>query len=755
MAGPRIPVSADPNSAVSAIERVIQAIRRAGQEGRKFADLDLGHPELKDLSDDIRRMQANFQQMKTLGRGSTAAALRSGGYKDFISWHAGAGSQFPDQRDRRYHYNTVASGLLRDTGLEPTAPPDGGQPPGRGGARGPLGGMFSASNMLRWGGVGMALAGIGGVTSSLFTGVNEAEGEAVQLDMFKRQIGDISTDFDRFRNQIRSVGEGLGITYQESVKLAQSFAKVSAESNVDVIRKEVRDSISFARGFGLDPAQSANFYGQMRFKGVTGENGEMNDRQLALTIGEAIGSSGMWSRTDEIMQSIARWVDTSERVMVRAPNVDKFAEFQAMMNASNQPGLRGAGGEAVIAALDNMVRRPGGGESGEFFAYRSLGRREDGSTLNPYEYEYLKEEGAFGTERSAFGTRDESGRLVMDERTKALSAVTNIEKMFDRVVRDYGDSGDKRAVLTAFKQHSGQSISMHQTEELLKLREQHGGDAGWMSKGRDLAESIGIDADKIPAGSVADLVRIAHADVNQLNAITREYFGRKDMTDEHKKMIVGSTGSADEMRKALAAAAIDLGRGDTPGYEAQRTRADMLNQLTRIGDELIPFLNQMRGAMVRVFGSGVLRGSEQAAGARLADPLLSMDDRVSAARELANYKEIRANSLSWLSANPANPGSNIYEKMILMEASRSLSETADQMEKRGAMMPDGMQAPFTTGDAGGAAMTPEQMEDAVKNGMVKAIEEKEPWYAMFRPGGRKGSTPDNTKVDTPSPSGGN
>lgn len=53
MADVRIPVSADASGAVNAFNQIRDAIQRAGQEGRAFSDLNLDHPELKELAEDL------------------------------------------------------------------------------------------------------------------------------------------------------------------------------------------------------------------------------------------------------------------------------------------------------------------------------------------------------------------------------------------------------------------------------------------------------------------------------------------------------------------------------------------------------------------------------------------------------------------------------------------------------------------------------------------------------------------------------
>ena len=117
----RIPISADASSVNSAFDQIRSAIRRAGQEGRSFADLDLSHPELARFSADLARIQDQFDRLRRTAVGATGAAVRRLGATDVMGWYAQHGTQFPEDSARARHEATVGRYVLAGTQFAPAA----------------------------------------------------------------------------------------------------------------------------------------------------------------------------------------------------------------------------------------------------------------------------------------------------------------------------------------------------------------------------------------------------------------------------------------------------------------------------------------------------------------------------------------------------------------------------------------------------------------------------------------------------------
>lgn len=125
------PISGDAAGVATAFERIRTALRLAGQEGRALKDLDLSHPALAEVAGDMQRLQENFETLKRVTRGSTAAALRGTGADDWLSWYAGLEQAFPDGNERLRHAGAVGRHLLQGSGFAPpseSSAPDGGLP---------------------------------------------------------------------------------------------------------------------------------------------------------------------------------------------------------------------------------------------------------------------------------------------------------------------------------------------------------------------------------------------------------------------------------------------------------------------------------------------------------------------------------------------------------------------------------------------------------------------------------------------------
>ena len=133
-----IPISADSSMAVAAIEQISAAIRKSGQEGLKFSKLDLSHPELEGMADDLKRLQSNFTTMKSFkGVSGTAKKVDEGNYSDVMDWLKNHGRQFSNEDARRQHFATVGNYFTHGSRWNP-APP-GGSPPGGNQSGGGLG----------------------------------------------------------------------------------------------------------------------------------------------------------------------------------------------------------------------------------------------------------------------------------------------------------------------------------------------------------------------------------------------------------------------------------------------------------------------------------------------------------------------------------------------------------------------------------------------------------------------------------------
>jgi len=478
-------------------------------------------------------------------------------------------------------------------------------------------------SLMRWGGLALGLAGIGGLASTVSASVDRNQNEGIQLDFFRNQIGDTSKSFEEFRTVIRDSVRSMGIANIEAVQLARSFARAAASTDLRETAAGVRDSSAFARSFGMEPGTATSVFGRMRLAGVTGAEtgqGMMTQREFAMMLGDSIARGGMFSRADEVMGAIARWVESSERTLVRTPNVRAYADMLGGMNAqTDMPGLRGAAGEALLGQLDAGIRSPGSGEAGVFAMYRAIGRGMD-----PWRFQYLQSEGIFGSPMSAFGARGAGGQVdPNDPRNKGLDATTNLERVLNYAA---GISGDpyKRAIATS----SWLNLSPQQAMALFELRQRNGGGvSGWGNQLQGLLDSSGVKLEDVNQTGIRELGRVAYAKPDELGKIRDDFIrNNPSLTDQQKSGLAGKEG--EDLRKELARVIAATGKEVTEGSRMLTSMTDIKNEITAMSDKLVPLVSDIREAVTGFGASAYEKGLDAAmAGAKTPEERRAIADR--------------------------------------------------------------------------------------------------------------------------------
>lgn len=561
---PRIPISADPSQAVSAFERITAAMRKAGQEGRALSELDLSHPELKDFADDIKRLQANFEALRSLGRagvGGVAREVARGRYRDVFDWYRRHGEQFRgDEAEQARHFRTVGGYVTYGTRWSPPPPDEKKETTGF-----PIPGMSVLKPLL-------TLAGLGGILSMAGEAVREGQDEAVQADTLKRILADTSTDFATFRDLLRDASEGLQLTHTETLRLAQSFAKASGLSdNITRIAHEAMDAAGFSRAFGLDPGQTSQLFGQARWL-KTGDG--LTAKELGVVFADAIAAGGMWSKADEVLSAIVNWVQTSERVIVDSPNIHAYASMQAAMNASGRPGLQGQAGAALIGQMDQAIRQGGGaGEAGRNFLWRALA---EGGQLDPFRMEYLLEGGLFGSRKRAFG---------------AGSATTNAELIFAALRKQYANPFVRASAASNLL-----NISMRQAMAMDEVSD----DPRKFGLLQKMLDKYSIKPEQLNASGIQAMAKLAVAKTPAaLQQVKADILAREDVTAQDKDRLAGTFYTDEGLREAMARLLAGLSRETTAGVETQGAMVNFKRALTESGANLIEVTNVMKAGVTK------------------------------------------------------------------------------------------------------------------------------------------------------------
>jgi hypothetical protein len=350
---------------------------------------------------DARTAALNFETMRSKrGLGSRSMRL-AGDYSDWLGTsRLGAGTAHA-----RAYRRELLGATMRGTG-------------------------FAASGGM------LALAGINGIMAMAGSAVDMATEESVGLDTLKRRAGDLGVSFDKLRQEARDATSGLGLTYVESTRLGQQFAKTAGDLRGVDIGKSIRTGTGFSRSFGLDPEEGVQFLGVMRRLNVSGN--DQSNRRLALMIAEAIEKGGYTAKADEVLAAVSDFASMATRTTYQTPNVGGFASYLTSLMKTGYPGLDPSGAAALLGTADASLRRGGGmGEAGMNFTYAALARRTQGLN-DPILALGLASSGLFGTTRNTFGKGTPLGDSLGNTGI-GLDDVTNLEKVRGIQTRNFAD----------------------------------------------------------------------------------------------------------------------------------------------------------------------------------------------------------------------------------------------------------------------------------------------------------------------------
>ena len=595
-----IPVSADSSQAVAAIEKIRQAIKSAGQEGKAFTDLDFSHPELTGVASELQEVQRRFEQVRN-ARGSTGQGVRKTGASNFLDWYENHEAAFAGSPGAaRRHVDNVGGYITSGTSFAP-APPAGTVPPpgaaagaapppppagltagdpllpggygrgggGNGGSGGAIGGAYS---MVK-GALGalpapikfaLGAAGIDGIGRMAGRAVGQAEDEAIGDDKLMRQLDGLGTDFETLRDAVRKTGDALHVTYGETQRLASLYGRMSGSTNAADVLDQTRFAAGVARGYGLDAGSFVGAAGRMAQGGV-------DPKEFAGLLGDTIRDGMTGGQVEQTMNALVRWTETTNRALVDHSNVSDFAATLGLLNNTQLPGLRGENGVNLLGQVDQAVKRGGaGGQASEALTYRAM---YGAGIKDPYDIQYRLEGGMF--ERGPNG----SGR-------------TNFQILYDQFNKDYaGVYGPQRREAGARMF----GVSQHQFEALEKAHVS-GASPG---EGMNFLNEHKISLDSLDPNSLNEVFQVLHADDKGLES-WRAKLGDQHHVATQKGAAALAGKSGDELREGLVRLLGDKGMSQTMGSQAQDSIASFSNALTQAGTGLIPAVSALRDGVALV-----------------------------------------------------------------------------------------------------------------------------------------------------------
>lgn len=578
----KIPISADVTGAAAglgkveaAAKRIEKAVEGIDKASRRAAD------GLKRIEDAAKRADSAAQRI-SVGRPGAAAAGTTPEQEQFAENYDRARSDhfFKGKRPYRRWGNVITF-------------PGGGQLGYRRGQEGGLGqkaASSAASGAFSFGRGMLAFAGITSLVAMASKAVDLASEEATTTDALKRSLGDLGVDFSSLRERVRQTGEGLGIAYVESVRLAQQFARASNARDGGSVASGVRTAGGFARAYGLDPSASVGFFGQMRL--MSGGGGGGQDRHLALMIAEAIERGGFTAKADEVLHAVSAFTVSAARLTLSPTNVEGYAGALAGAGRLRIPGLDVQGAANILGSADSAIRRGGGmGEASMNFMYATLARGRPG--LDPITARAMMEGGAFGSANTSFAPNSALGRYY---RSNGLSVptggATNLTTFMGGLKGMYSDP---RLRLDAVRNTFGLN-SYGQAAGLMEISKNPARLGGLES----LLNKAGVGINNVSATGYQTLARISGArGMGDLQGIAKQVLGREDLTGTQRTAIQKAMagGDPEKARVELARAVSVLDEEKTLGIETLNSVKGISDALTKAGSPLLVGVNAIRDAV--------------------------------------------------------------------------------------------------------------------------------------------------------------
>lgn len=431
----------------------------------------------------------------------------------------------------------------------------------------------------------LALAGINSLMGMAGRGIDNATEESTGIDTLKRRMGDLGVDFEELRNQARMAGQGLGVTYVESQRLAQSYSREVGNlsyRDVNGIGRSVRLGEGFSRSYGLDLEQGNQFFGTMARTGVARD--EAAQRRLALMIGDAVAKSGYTGKVDELLSAVADYSNNALRQTLTVPNAQGYtAGLTSLM--SNYQGLGPSGAAAILNQADSAIRRGGNrGEASMSFLYSAMRASDPG--ISPLQAQELWEGGLFSTDANTFGGKGPFAGLGPSK-----SNATTFEKMM-RLLK--GRHMNPHYMAATVQGLTGLTLAQSRALVGMDLN-------GQLGQSTALLKAAGIDPGQMSVTGMQGVAQVANARTKaDLQRVHDQLRGNASVPLQKELDAAMGKGSADDIRKALAVVAAKMDQEQTQGTSTRNSIAGLNDTLTSVGKELLGPLNGIRDAVIAV-----------------------------------------------------------------------------------------------------------------------------------------------------------
>lgn len=612
MDGIKIPVEAKLDSGdtdqqlqhwLSQFNALGEAIAKANKV--KFQPVD------KASIEQVKQLHANYASLLKVSGELRKRLIATGqGSTDFlnIDWSKTHPDEGARQRAMLKSFQYVTGGTLMSGPVGPAAPPPGAPPPaGPPGSAPPAsappppparppsqlakianatgsvgqiattaageGMQFGATAGLMGLAGGIAALGVAKLVGMVSAKVGNAQQELIGYDTLKRSLGDVNVSFGMLQESLRNTARDLDATFDETLRYGTTFTRLAGLTGDDSkkLGGEVSNAGGFGRSFGMDLNKSTAFFAQQRMYGVT-RNVE-DSRRLGLMIGEGLAKANVFSKADEVLESISAFVENQTRQGMQSANVGGYASFLTGMMGSGIPGTDPSSAAAILARVNAAIGAGGAnGEAGQNFMYSALGSRLG---LNPLQTGILREQGAFGTGERTFGKDSLYGSFMgafggqQANAGAQGSTATNLQMLMEHFQRVY--KGRPELMANAMSQTFGTTMS--QSMALAMIQKEHGGKT---------------------LGGLGDRLQRLGVNVNDVNMKGLARLGS----------IEADPSLSEEEKDKRIKAAASQNQEETDGSRTRATINGVERAVQKMATSLVTPLNDIRGAVMYMAGEG-------------------------------------------------------------------------------------------------------------------------------------------------------
>lgn len=447
------------------------------------------------------------------------------------------------------------------------------------------------------GGLAAAVAGKLGLDAAV-EGHREYLRTLDNVDTMLKQVGGDS-GFKSLQEQVRQLGGDLHMAGSEAGHLARSFIATSGAMDASTAFERAGFAGAWGRGMGLEPEAATTRFARASLVGYGQTKTEQ--REFALLLGQTIGGSGMFARTEQVMDDLVGQIEQVATQQLRTANSGEISQLARMLETLYQdPAMRGGGSGTVMDALQRQGGK--GGFPQEVLAWQAFG---EAVGWDPAKVIQMQEATPFTSPFDLFGegfSKQTRAELVHE-------ATKNVSPLLPGVPEDQ----------YAYYHNIASGTPMAVGKAVFRLMEdlEASGDSvqdfrNWVTDatGRDIEGPNAIEPAAYGALSKLWALRGDESEsaIAQRRAMAEEYLEGGNVTPELAEAMRAALDDGKALAQILPKAAASAETLGTAAEQHHASVADLTNQLVRLGDEaeaVMMAFRSLRETMVSGLAAGV------------------------------------------------------------------------------------------------------------------------------------------------------